>query len=106
MDVERVGHTDITGDLGSRVAHRLAERTVEVTIAVSSHRRVPRSRQEQVGNNDNYGSARAAHPGRSQGRPTTNTGSRPLSKTGLPTPSTPNAPVPDGRTVIRRPLPP
>jgi hypothetical protein len=29
------------------------------------------------GRNDNYGSARAAQPGRSQGRPTTNTGSQP-----------------------------
>lgn len=33
-DIVRVGHTDITGDLGSRVAHRLAERNVEVTADI------------------------------------------------------------------------
>src|SRR6266508_6930528 len=52
--------------------------------------------------NDTYGSALAAHPGESQGRPCTNSGSRPIERS----PACPNlrllpdAPVPDGRTVL------
>src|SRR5262249_55910073 len=49
-------------------------------------------------------SALAAHPGQSQGRPGTPTGSQPIRTDGLPDlRSLPDAPVPDGRTVLTNP---
>ena len=54
--------------------------------------------------NDTYGSALAAHPGQSQGRPTTNTGSKPIEQERPARPRLlPDAPVPDGRTVLTNP---
>ena len=59
------------------------------------------------GRNDTYGFALAAQPGKSQGRPTTNTGSQPTEQERPAHPRLlPDAPVPDGRTVIRRPSTP
>jgi len=40
---------------------------------------------EPLGRNDTYGYALAAQPDKSQGRPTTNTGSQPSVQNGLPT---------------------
>jgi hypothetical protein len=54
--------------------------------------------------NDTYGSALAAHPGKSQGRPPTNTGSKPIEQDRPARPRLlPDAPVPDGRTVLTSP---
>jgi Transposase, Mutator family len=54
--------------------------------------------------NDTYGFALAAHPGKSQGRPTTNTGSKPIEQDRPARPRLlPDAPVPDGRTVLTSP---
>jgi len=54
--------------------------------------------------NDTYGSALAAHPGKSQGRPPTNTGSKPIEQDRPARPRLlPDAPVPDGRTVLTNP---
>ena len=54
--------------------------------------------------NDTYGFALAAHPGKSQGRPTTNTGSKPIEQDRPARPRLlPDAPVPDGRTVLTNP---
>jgi hypothetical protein len=49
------------------------------------------------GRNDTYGSARTAHPGRSQGRPATNTGSQPIEQERPAHPA--SLPVPLSRTV-------
>src|SRR3954469_25439984 len=54
--------------------------------------------------NDTYGFALAAHPGKSQGRPPTNTGSEPIEQQRPARPRLlPDAPVPDGRTVLTTP---
>jgi hypothetical protein len=54
--------------------------------------------------NDTYGFALAAHPGKSHGRPTTNTGSKPIEQDRPARPRLlPDAPVPDGRTVLTNP---
>src|SRR3954463_8717316 len=54
--------------------------------------------------NDTYGFALAAHPGKSQGRPPTNTGSKPIEQDRPARPRLlPDAPVPDGRTVLTNP---
>jgi Transposase, Mutator family len=54
--------------------------------------------------NDTYGSALAAHPGKSQGRPPTNTGSQPIEQDRPARPRLlPDAPVPDDRTVLTNP---
>src|SRR5438874_3581783 len=53
------------------------------------------------GQHDNYGSALAAQPGRSQGRPATNASSRLMMRIGLPTSVLPVPLVPDGRTIRR-----
>jgi hypothetical protein len=54
--------------------------------------------------NDTYGFALAAHPGKSQGRPSTNTGSKPIEQDRPARPRLlPDAPVPDGRTVLTSP---
>ena len=54
--------------------------------------------------NDTYGFALSAHPGKSQGRPTTNTGSKPIEQDRPARPRLlPDAPVPDGRTVLTNP---
>jgi hypothetical protein len=51
--------------------------------------------------NDTYGFALAAHPGKSQGRPSTNTGSKPIERERPARPAfAPGCPVPDGRTVL------
>jgi Transposase, Mutator family len=53
------------------------------------------------GHDDTYGSALEAHPGKSQGRPSTNTGSKPTERDRPARPRLPQgAPVPDGRTVL------
>jgi hypothetical protein len=52
------------------------------------------------GQHDNYGSALTAQPGRSQGRPATNTSSRLIVRIGLPTDVLPVPLVPDGRTPL------
>src|SRR5829696_1613121 len=53
------------------------------------------------GQDDTYGFALAAHPGKSQGRPPTNTGSKPIEQERPARPRLlPDAPVPDGRTVL------
>ncbi len=45
-----------------------------------------------------------AHPGKSQGRPSTNTGSKPIEQTRPAQPAfAPGCPVPDGRTVLTNP---
>jgi hypothetical protein len=55
-----------------------------------------------MGLHDNYGSALAAQPGRSQGRPATNTSSQLIEWIGLPTLDVlPDAPVPEGHTLRR-----
>ncbi len=54
-----------------------------------------------AGQHDTYGSALAAHPGESQGRPRTNASSRLTNAIGLPSLRVPDAPVPDGRTIRR-----
>src|SRR5579875_3284958 len=65
------------------------------------------SRRGTDGRNDNNGFALAAHPDESQGRPPTNTGSQPIVLIGLPDLRFPRSPpVPDGRTILRRPLTP
>jgi len=56
-------------------------------------------KQGARGQHDNYGSALAAQPGRSQGRPATNTSSRLIVRIGLPTDVLPVPLVPDGRTI-------
>jgi hypothetical protein len=43
--------------------------------------------------NDNDGFALEAQPGKSQGRPTKSTGSKPIAQTGLPNMRSPKAPV-------------
>ena len=54
--------------------------------------------------NDTYGFALEAHPGKSQGRPPTNTGSEPIEQQRPARPRLlPDAPVPDGRTVLTTP---
>ena len=54
--------------------------------------------------NDTYGFALEAHPGKSQGRPPTNTGSKPIEQDRPARPRLlPDAPVPDGRTVLTGP---
>src|SRR5215213_10217240 len=56
------------------------------------------------GQDDTYGSALAAHPGKSQGRPPTNTGSKPIEQERPARPRLlPDAPIPDGRTVLTTP---
>src|SRR4051794_31749604 len=56
------------------------------------------------GQDDTYGFALTAHPGKSQGRPPTNTGSQPIEQH---RPAQPrllrDAPVPDGRTILTAP---
>jgi hypothetical protein len=53
------------------------------------------------GPHDNYGSALTAQPGRSQGRPATNTSSRLIVQIGLPTDVLPVPLVPDGHTICQ-----
>ena len=60
---------------------------------------------EPLGRNDTYGYALAAQPDKSQGRPTTNTGSQPTEQERPAHTCSPKTPVPDGRTVAQR-LPP
>jgi mutator family transposase len=56
------------------------------------------------GQDDTYGFALEAHPGKSQGRPPTNTGSKPIEQQRPARPRLlPDAPVPDGRTVLTTP---
>jgi hypothetical protein len=56
------------------------------------------------GHDDTYGFALQAHPGKSQGRPSTNTGSKPTERDRPAHPRLPqDAPVPDGRTVLTAP---
>jgi len=56
------------------------------------------------GHDDTYGFALEAHPGKSQGRPPTNTGSKPTERDRPARPRLPQgAPVPDGRTVLTAP---
>jgi putative transposase len=56
------------------------------------------------GHDDTYGPALSAHPGKSQGRPPTNTGSKPTERDRPARPRLPQgAPVPDGRTVLTAP---
>ena len=56
------------------------------------------------GQDDTYGFALEAHPGKSQGRPPTNTGSKPIEQERPARPRLlPDAPVPDGRTVLTAP---
>jgi hypothetical protein len=54
---------------------------------------------EPLGRNDTYGYALTAQPDKSQGRPTTNTGSQPSEQERPAHTCSPKAPVPDGRTV-------
>ena len=56
------------------------------------------------GRNDTYGSARAAQPGRSQGRPPTNTGSQPTQQDRPAHPA--SLPAPLSRTVAPKPTTP
>ena len=56
------------------------------------------------GQDDTYGFALEAHPGKSQGRPPTNTGSKPIEQQRPARPRLlPDAPVPDGHTVLTAP---
>jgi hypothetical protein len=56
------------------------------------------------GQDDTYGFALQAHPGKSQGRPPTNAGSKPIERDRPARPRLPQgAPVPDGRTVLTAP---
>src|SRR4051794_38026837 len=48
-----------------------------------------------AGKNDTYGFALAAHPGKSQGRPITPTGSQPIAIARPTRPRSPRAPVPE-----------
>jgi hypothetical protein len=54
---------------------------------------------EPLGRNDTYGYALTTQPDRSQGRPTTNTGSQPTEQERPAHTCSPKAPVPDGHTV-------
>src|SRR5436189_1589496 len=63
-----------------------------------------RSGEAVGGQDDTYGFALSAHPGKSQGRPPTNTGSKPIEQQRPARPRLlPDAPVPDGRTVLTAP---
>src|SRR5688500_13116256 len=65
---------------------------------------VIRSAEAAGGQDDTYGFALAAHPGKSQGRPPTNTGSKPIEQERPARPRLlPDAPVPDGLTVLTAP---
>src|SRR5512132_1747046 len=56
------------------------------------------------GHDDTYGFALSAHPGKSQGRPSTNTGSKPTERDRPARPRLPQgAPVPDGLNVLTAP---
>jgi hypothetical protein len=56
------------------------------------------------GQDDTYGFALEAHPGKSQGRPPTNSASRAIEQQRPARPRLlPDAPVPDGRTVLTAP---
>ena len=56
----------------------------------------------EVGLHDNYGSALAAQPGGSQGRPANNTSSQLIVRIGLPTLHAPSAPQPGWSHHTRR----
>src|SRR5687767_15904732 len=58
--------------------------------------------QGSGGLHDNYGSALAAQPGGSQGRPATNASSQLIEHIGLPTLHAPSAPQPGWHGEIRR----
>src|SRR3954468_13457264 len=63
-----------------------------------------RSGEAAGGQDDTYGFALEAHPGKLQGRPPTNTGSQPIEQQRPARPRLlPDAPVPDGRTVLTTP---
>ena len=57
---------------------------------------------ETGGQNDNYGFALAAHPGKSQGRPVAPAGSQPIAHTGLPDLRSPKAPDPEQPATLTR----
>ena len=70
--------------------------SIPITHRISTPSVVNRS----SGRHDTYGSALAAQPGKSQGRPATNTSSQLIEWIGLPTFRAPGTPlVPDGRTI-------
>jgi hypothetical protein len=62
------------GDLGELAVHVQADASAHPILPSSS---LPREHRRA---NDTYGSALAAHPGESQGRPCTNSGSRPMQR--------------------------
>src|SRR4030095_2309479 len=62
------------GDLGELAVHVQADASAHPVLPSSS------SPSEHRRANDTYGSALAAHPGESQGRPCTNSGSRPIER--------------------------
>src|SRR3954462_15413750 len=66
-----------------------------MSIPITRLMRLPSVRgRGSGGRHDNYGSALAARPGGSQGRPATNSSSRPVEWIGLPTLRAPGAPQP------------
>src|SRR5215212_8604158 len=80
----------------TRDAHR-----VRSTCASPAHLQPSWNMEGDRRANDTYGCALAAHPGKSQGRPPTNTGSKPIEQDRPAQPRLlPDAPVPDGRTVL------
>src|SRR4051812_36287564 len=83
----------------TRDAHR-----VRSTCASPAHLQPSWNMEGNRRANDTYGFALAAHPGKSQGRPPTNTGSKPIEQDRPARPRLlPDAPVPDGRTVLTSP---
>lgn len=96
----------------ARVAHGAADddrdlREVAVHVHTDESRHhLPLSLVLQEGKGwatDIYGFALSAQPDKSQGRPSTNTGSQPIEQNGLPIPISLGAPVPDGLTVRPNP---
>ena len=76
----------------------LAEVAMHIQPDRSAHRHLParrRRQRESGGQNDTYGFALAAHPGKSQGRPATPAGSQPIGTHGLPDRVLPEPPVPE-----------
>src|SRR3954452_3608858 len=66
-----------------------------MSIPITRFMRLPSVRgRGSGGRHDNYGSALAAQPGGSQGRPATNLSSRPVEWVGLPPVRVPGAPQP------------
>jgi hypothetical protein len=83
----RVGHTHASRRTQPALLpeHHLGKRSVNVHADYTSHPLLLSCAGGSGGQHDNYGSALAAQPGRSQGRPATNASSRLMMCIGLPT---------------------